>query len=160
MAPQLHLATTVNAVGWQQTVVAFLAEKEGHDGSKQRVEGYLRVLWPFDGGFRTPAEVTPAHVLAWAHGRGLSGHGPSSATVVARIAGLSSYYRFLIQMQVLGRQPMRCPRGADGLPRSIMGGPFGNPVFFEDGRGEPNGASWRPFWRPLSARAGPVGSEC
>src|SRR5664279_5194227 len=73
MAPQLLPATTDDSAGWQQTVMAFLAEKERRSGSKRTVEGYARMLWPFLGGFRSPAEVTPAHVLAWAHGRGLSG---------------------------------------------------------------------------------------
>jgi hypothetical protein len=45
-----------------------LAEKERRSGSKRIVQGYARMLWPFLGGFHSPAEVTPAHVLAWAHG--------------------------------------------------------------------------------------------
>jgi hypothetical protein len=65
--------------------MAFLAEKERRSGSRRTVEGYARMLWPFLAGFRSPAEVTPAHVLAWAHGIGLSGREPSSATVGARI---------------------------------------------------------------------------
>jgi hypothetical protein len=46
--------------------------KERRSGSRRTVEGYARMLWPFLGGFGSPAEVTPAHVLAWAHGIGLS----------------------------------------------------------------------------------------
>src|ERR1019366_2808755 len=90
--PQLLPAAADHSSGWQQTVMAFLAEKERRSGSHRTVEGYARMLWPFLGGFSSPAQVTPAHVLAWAHGIGLSGREPSSATVGARIACLSSYY--------------------------------------------------------------------
>ena len=98
MGPQL-LPTAVSdeSSGWRQTVLAFLAEKERRSGSRRTVEGYARMLWPFLSGFESPAAVTPAHVLAWAHGIGLSGRKPSSATVGARIACLSSFYRFLIR---------------------------------------------------------------
>jgi hypothetical protein len=40
-------------------------------------------------------------VFGWAHGIGLSGRQPSSVTVGARIACLSSFYRFLIRMSLL-----------------------------------------------------------
>src|ERR1039457_3291408 len=101
MQPRYLAATTSDEPsGWRQTVMAFLAEKGRRSGSRRTVEGYARMLWPFLGGFESPAAVTPAHVLAWAHGVGLSGREPSSATVGARIACLSSYYRFLIRMQV------------------------------------------------------------
>ena len=53
MAPQLLPATTDGSSGWQQTVMAFLAEKERRSGSKRTVEGYARMLWPFLGGFRS-----------------------------------------------------------------------------------------------------------
>ena len=68
MAPQLLPATTDESAGWQQTVMAFLAEKERRSGSHRTVEGYARMLWPFLGGIGSPDRVTPAHVLAWAHG--------------------------------------------------------------------------------------------
>jgi integrase/recombinase XerC len=90
---------------WQQTVVAFLAEKERRSGSRRTVEGYARMLWPFFGRVGSPDRVTPAHVLAWAHGIGASGREPSSTTVGARIACLSSYYRFLIRMNIATANP-------------------------------------------------------
>jgi hypothetical protein len=40
--------------------MAFLAEKERRSGSRRTVEGYARMLWPFLGGFGSPAHVTPA----------------------------------------------------------------------------------------------------
>ena len=122
MSPQLLLAPTEDTAGWQQTVMAFLAEKHRRSGSQRTVEGYARMLWPFLGGFRSPAEVTPAHVLAWAHGRGLSGREPSSATVGARIACLSSYYRFLIRMQVTLSNPcdaLERPKGVQSVARGL-----------------------------------------
>jgi site-specific recombinase XerD len=85
-------------------------------------------------GFESPAAVTPAYVLAWAHGIGLSGREPSSATVGARIACLSSYYRFLIRMQAASFNPcdaLERPKGfqspdARGIqPRTGLGPPRG-----------------------------------
>ena len=59
MAPQLLPATTDDASGWQQTVMAFLAEKERRSGSRRTVEGYARMLWPFLGGIGSPDRATP-----------------------------------------------------------------------------------------------------
>jgi integrase/recombinase XerC len=105
-----------DAPAWTQTVVAFLAEKERRSGSRRTVEGYARMLWPFLERVGSPDQVTPAHVLAWAYGIGASGREPASATVAARIACLSSYYRFLIRMTVTASNP------CDALerPRSIQ----------------------------------------
>ncbi|MEX1172011.1 MAG: tyrosine-type recombinase/integrase, partial [Chloroflexota bacterium] len=64
-----------------------------------------RMLWPFLLRVGSPDRVTPAHVLSWAHGVGASGRDPSSTTVGARIACLSSYYRFLIRMNVATSNP-------------------------------------------------------
>jgi integrase/recombinase XerC len=74
------------------------------------------MLWPFLLQVGSPAQVTPAHVLAWAYGVGASGREPSSATIGARIACLSSYFRFLIRMQVATANP------ADSLerPKSVQ----------------------------------------
>lgn len=94
-----------DAPGWAQTVVAFLAEKERRSGSRRTVESYARMLWPFLSSVGSPDAVTPAHVLAWAHGVGASGREPSGATVGARIACLSSYFRFLIRMRVATANP-------------------------------------------------------
>ena len=89
---------------WDQALYAFLVEKGNRSGSRRTVEGYGRMLWPF---FRelgkTPDEVTPADVLAYAHGVG--GRTPSATTVGARIACLSSFYRFLIRMGLVRANP-------------------------------------------------------
>ncbi len=62
------------------------------------------MLWQF---FKntTPDRVTPAVVLAYAHGVGLSGKPPSPVTIAARIACLSSYFRFLIRMGMVASNP-------------------------------------------------------
>ena len=94
-----------DAPAWTQTVVAFLAEKERRSGSRRTVEGYARMLWPFLNSVGSPDRVVPAHVLAWAHGIGASGREPSAGTVGARIACLSSYFRFLIRMRLATFNP-------------------------------------------------------
>jgi integrase len=91
---------------WDETLYAFLAEKGRRSGSPRTVEGYGRMLWPFFQRLRkTPPEVTPPDVMTWAHGVGLSGRVPSSTTVGARIACLSSYYRFLRRMDLVPSNP-------------------------------------------------------
>ena len=83
MNPLLPAQLRDDVPAWAQTVVAFLAEKERRSGSRRTVEGYARMLWPFFGRVGSPEQVTPAHVLAWAHGIGTSGREPASATVGA-----------------------------------------------------------------------------
>jgi hypothetical protein len=82
MNPQLLPAQLdADVPAWTQTVQAFLAEKERRSGSRRTVEGYARMLWPFLNSVGSPDRVTPAHVLAWAHGIGASGHRGSPAAV-------------------------------------------------------------------------------
>jgi integrase/recombinase XerC len=120
MNPQyLPASADADAPAWQQTVVAFLAEKERRSGSRRTVESYARMLWPFLNRVGSPDRVTGAHVLAWAHGVGASGREPSSATVGARIACLSSYYRFLIRMNIAASNPcdaLERPRSVSAVP--------------------------------------------
>ena len=107
---------------WTQTVMAFLVEKERRSGSTRTVESYARMLWPFLMQVGSPDRVTPAHVLAWAHGIGASGREPSSATVGARIACLSSYYRFLIRMNLATTNPsdaLERPKAVQSVARGL-----------------------------------------
>lgn len=89
---------------WEEAVYAFLVEKRARSGSARTVESYARMLWPFFAG-TTPDAVRSSDVLAYAHGIGLSGRTPSSATIGARIACLSSFYRFGIRMGLLVANP-------------------------------------------------------
>jgi site-specific recombinase XerD len=89
---------------WDQALYAFLVEKGNRSGSTRTVESYSRMLWPFFRG-RTPDVVRPPDILAYAHGIGVSGRPPSSATIGARIACISSFYRFGIRMGLLASNP-------------------------------------------------------
>jgi len=89
---------------WDQALYAFLVEKGNRSGSKRTVESYSRILWRFFEN-TTPDQVTPAIVLSYAHGIGLSGRPPSPVTIGARIACLSSYFRFLIRMGLVTSNP-------------------------------------------------------
>jgi len=101
---------------WDGALYAFLVEKGDRSGSRRTVESYSRMLWPFFANLgKTPERVTPAEVLAWVHGIGRSGRTPSATTVGARIACLSSFYRFLIRMGLV----VSNPTDAVERPRSI-----------------------------------------
>ena len=50
---------------------------------------------------KPPDQVTATEIFGYAHGTGLSGKKPSSVTIGARIACLSSFYRFLIRMSLV-----------------------------------------------------------
>ena len=105
MAPQpLPALPSGDPSVWDQALYAFLVEKGNRSGSRRTVEGYSRMLWPFFAG-RTPDRIKPADVLAFAHGIGLSGRTPSAATIGARIACLSSFYRFAIRMGLVTANP-------------------------------------------------------
>jgi integrase/recombinase XerC len=102
---------------WDQALYAFLVEKGNRSGSRRTVESYGRMLWPFFADLgKTPDRVKPADVLAWVHGIGKSGRTPSATTVGARIACLSSYYRFLIRMGLA----VSNPTDAVERPRSVQ----------------------------------------
>ena len=63
------------------------------------VESYSRMLQHFFGASgKTPDLVTAQDVFAWAYGAGLSGRQPGPIAIGARIACLTSFYRFLIRM--------------------------------------------------------------
>ena len=123
MNPQLLPAPSrEGAAPWERTLYAFLGEKERRSGSRRTVESYARMLWPFFERAGSPETIAPAHVLAWAYGIGASGREPSSATVGARIAALSSFYRFLIRMNVATGNPcdaVERPRTVQSVARGL-----------------------------------------
>ncbi len=94
----------IEASPWDQALYAFLVEKGNRSGSRRTVESYSRMLWRLFKG-TTPDQLTPAVVLAYAHGIGLSGKTPSPVIIGARIACLSSYFRFLIRMGMVTSNP-------------------------------------------------------
>jgi site-specific recombinase XerD len=106
---------------WEQAIYAFLAEKERHSGSGRTVQAYSRMLLRFFGALcKTPEAVSSQEVFAYAHSIGLSGKKPSSVTVAARIACLSSFYRFLIRMEMVTSNPcdkLERPRATPAPPR-------------------------------------------
>jgi site-specific recombinase XerD len=121
------METTLTAFGggWERALAAFLAEKERRSGSRRTVEGYLRMLRHcFAAVGKPPDRVTAQDVFAWAYGRGPSGREPSAVTVGARLACLSSFYRFLIRMGVLRWNPcdaVQRPRPQPAPPRGLSG---------------------------------------
>jgi integrase/recombinase XerC len=106
---------------WDQALYGFLVEKGNRSGSRRTVESYSRMLWPFFADLgKTPDRVKPADVLAWVHGIGKSGRTPSATTVGARIACLSSFYRFLIRMGLVVSNPtdaVQRPRATQSVAR-------------------------------------------
>ena len=62
---------------WDDAISAFLAEKERRSGSTRTVEAYSATIRQFLGGMgKTPDQVTPPDVFAFAHGIGPSGRQP------------------------------------------------------------------------------------
>jgi len=95
-----------NLVGWERAMLAFLVEKECHSGSRRTVEGYSRMLQDFFGRVgKAPDRVSAQEVFLWAHGKGVSGKDPSPVTIGARMACLSSFFRFLIRMDIVRTNP-------------------------------------------------------
>ena len=117
------IAFDETAAGWERALYAFLAEKERRSGSRRTVEGYSRTLQHFFGSVgKPPDRITSQDVFAWAYGKGLSGKEPSPITIGARLACLSSFYRFLIRMNIVSTNPcdqIERPRVSPSPPRGI-----------------------------------------
>ena len=123
MGPQPLLpAATIGSDPWDQALLAFLVEKGNRSGSRRTVESYGRMLWPFFADLgKTPDRVTPADVLTWAYGIGKSGRTPSATTITARIACLSSFYRFLIRMGAVTSNPCDALQRPRTMPAPARG---------------------------------------
>ncbi len=108
---------------WEQAIYAFLAEKERRSGSMRTVRAYSGMLYRFFGTLgKPPDQVTATEVFGYAHGTGLSGKKPSSVTIGARIACLSSFYRFLIRMSLVSANPcdqLERPKATPAPPRGL-----------------------------------------
>ena len=111
------------AKGWERALVAFLAEKQRRSGSDRTVDSYSRMLTRFFGPLgRTPDEVNGQDVFLFAHGKGASGREPSAVTINARIACISSFYRFLVRMDMVSSNPtdrLERPRMHPAPPRGL-----------------------------------------
>jgi len=109
---------------WDQAIYAFLAEKGRRSGSMRTVESYSRMLYRFFGTVGKPPDLVEAsEVFGYAHGIGLSGKQPSSTTVGARMACISSFYRFLIRMGMVNANPcdrLERPRATPAPPRGLV----------------------------------------
>ena len=116
---------TDTATGWQRAFYAFLAEKEQRSGSRRTVEGYSRMLQDFFGrSGKQPDNVTPQDIFVYAHSPGLSGKQPSAITIGARIACISSFFRFLIRMDIVQSNPcdkLQRPQTLPSTPRGLSG---------------------------------------
>jgi integrase len=112
-----------NLVGWERALVAFLVEKERRSGSIRTVQGYSRMLQDFfSRAGKAPDRVTPQEVFVWAHGKGATGKDPSPVTIGARMACLSSFFRFLIRMDIVTVNPcdkLERPRTSPSPPRGL-----------------------------------------
>jgi len=108
---------------WERALYAFLAEKERRSGSRRTVDGYSRMLQHFFGTLgKPPDRVTSREVFAFAHGVGLSGREPSAVTIGARMACVSSFFRFLIRMAIVASNPcdqLERPRVSPSPPRGL-----------------------------------------
>ena len=60
-------------------------------------------------------------MFSWAHGIGLSGKRPSSITIGARLACLSSFYKFLIRMGLMAANPCEAIERPKTLPSQPRG---------------------------------------
>ncbi len=114
---------TDTARGWERALYAFLAEKERRSGSQRTVDSYSRMLQRFFGRLgKTPDEVAGQDIFLFAHRTGASGRKPSAVTINARIACVSSFYRFLIRMEIVISNPcdrLERPRMHPSPPRGL-----------------------------------------
>ena len=100
------LPESTDPTKWEQALYAFLAEKHRRSGSLRTVQSYSRILNHFFGQLhKTPDQVVTAEAMAFCFGRGVSGKEPAALTVGSRIAAISSFYRFLIRMDLLTSNP-------------------------------------------------------
>ena len=71
---------------------------------------------------RTPEQVTSQDVFVFAHGRGLSGGEASATTIGARLSCLSSFYKFLVRMEMAVVNPcdaVERPKVQPSPPRGL-----------------------------------------
>ena len=108
---------------WEGSLYAFLAEKQRRSGSNRTPDSYYRTLRHFFGGLhKSPDQVSPQDVFSFAHGVGLSGREPSAITVGARLSCISSFFKFLIRLDLLNANPcdpVERPKPRPGSPSGL-----------------------------------------
>ena len=109
--------------GWQGSLYAFLAEKQRRSGSNRTPDSYYRTLRHFFGSLhKSPDQVSPQDVFSFAHSVGLSGREPSPVTVGARLSCISSFFKFLIRLDLLKANPcdpVERPKPRPGAPSGL-----------------------------------------
>ena len=73
---------------------------------------------------KQPDTVIPQDIFVYAHSAGLSGKQPSAITIGARIACISSFFRFLIRMDIVQSNPcdkLQRPQVSPSTPRGLSG---------------------------------------
>ena len=71
---------------------------------------------------KSPDQVVATEIFGYAHGIGPSGKKPSSVTINARIACLSSFFRFLIRMSLVSSNPcdqLERPKATPAPPKGL-----------------------------------------
>ena len=71
---------------------------------------------------KSPDQVSPQDVFSFAHGVGLSGREPSPVTVGARLSCISSFFKFLIRLDLLKANPcdpVERPKPRPGAPSGL-----------------------------------------
>jgi site-specific recombinase XerD len=108
---------------WERALRSFLAEKQHRSGSRRTEDAYSKLLQRF---FRevksTPDQISAENVFSFVHGAGPSGKDPAAATIGARLACISSFYRFLIRLGVVAANPcdrLERPRISPPKPRGL-----------------------------------------
>ena len=108
---------------WEGCLYAFLAEKQRRSGSNRTPDSYYRTLRLFFGSLqKSPDQVTPQDVFSFAHSIGLSGREPSAVTVGARLSCISSFFKFLIRLDLLKANPcdpVERPKPRPGAPSGL-----------------------------------------
>ena len=107
---------------WRSTAAAWLAEVAQRSGSPRTPTEYGRHLARFLKLVDDVAQATPAHVHAFAYGKGPSGKEPAPSTVIVRLAAVSGFYDFARRMGLVTANPaadVKRPKNRQPIPRGL-----------------------------------------
>ena len=123
--PSTAITLPVNPSVWDQASYDFLVQKSRRSGSQATFETYRMTLAAFFGVLRkTPDQVTVADVGEFAYGTGRWDQGltPAPASILLRLAILSSFFRFLVSRDLVPRNVVALadrPRKPRPNPKSL-----------------------------------------